>query len=209
MKPPTTLKTGLNRWLDAKSEASTKPGAVQFLELLLSARAAAGDGLHLVGTLRADFWAQLLEHPDAGRRLAGGWFGLSPMTQDRLERVITEPARARGVHYQDGLAAMIAADAGGGRGLPLLEFALTQLWPHQRGREISLSAYQGIGGVPGALSAHAEQAYRELSARFPGAQPRRCGGRDPAGRVPGPARRGLGGRAGNGRAPVGDRQPRR
>ena len=139
----------------------------EFLELLLSARAAAGEGLHLVGTLRADFWAQLLEHPDAGTRLSGGWFGLSPMGRYRLERVISEPARARSVRYQPGLAAVIAGDADGGRGLPLLEFALTQLWPHQQGREITLAAYQAVGGVTGALSGHAEQAYRELAKQFP------------------------------------------
>ena len=55
------------------------------------------------------------------------------MSRDRLKEVIAEPARARDVHYQDGLVRVIAEDAGGGRGLPLLEFALTQLWPHQHG----------------------------------------------------------------------------
>jgi signal transduction histidine kinase len=139
---------------------------MEFLELLLSARAAADKGLHIVATLRADFWAQLLEHPDAGTRLAGSWFGLSPMSRDRLERVITEPACTKEVRYQDGLAVVIAGDADGGRGLPLLEFALTQLWPHQRGREISLAAYQLIGGVTGALARHAEQAFADLKPRF-------------------------------------------
>ena len=139
----------------------------EFLELLLSAQAAPDADLHLVGTLRADFWTQLLEHPDAGTRLGDRWFGLSPMTKDRLEKVIAEPAWARDVHYQDGLVAVIAEDAGGGRGLPLLEFALTQLWPHQRGRQITLVAYQGIGGVTGALSRYAEQAYQDLLGRFP------------------------------------------
>ena len=75
----------------------------EFLEVLLSAQAAPDEGLHLVGTLRADFWAQLLEHPDAGARLADRLFGLSPMSADRLETVIAEPARARDVQYQDGL----------------------------------------------------------------------------------------------------------
>jgi WD40 repeat protein len=139
----------------------------EFLELLLSAHAAADEGLHVVGTLRADFWSHLLEHPDAGTRLGDGSFGLSPMSADRLEEVITEPARDRGVRYQEGLARLIAGDAGGGRGLPLLEFALTQLWPLQQGRMITLSAYQGIGGVTGALSQHAEQACKELAGRFP------------------------------------------
>ena len=139
----------------------------EFLEVLLSAHAAPEDGLHLVGTLRADFWTQLLEHPDAGVRLGDRWFGLSPMGRDRLERVIAEPARAREVRYQDGLVKVIAGDAGGGRGLPLLEFALTQLWPHQQGRQITLAAYQGIGGVTGALSRHAEQTCQDLLGQFP------------------------------------------
>ncbi len=139
----------------------------EFLEVLLSAQAAPDDGLHLVATLRADFWTQLLEHPDAGARLGGRLFGLSPMSRDRLEKVIAEPARARDVHYQDGLVRVIADDAGGGRGLPLLEFALTQLWPHQQGRQVTLAAYQGIGGVAGALSRHAEKTYQDLLAQFP------------------------------------------
>ena len=139
----------------------------EFLEMLLSARAAPDGGLHLVGTLRADFWTQLLEHPDAGTRLGDRWFGLSPMSRDRLEDVVAKPARARDVRYQDGLVRIIAEDAGGGRGLPLLEFALTQLWPHQHARQITLAAYQGIGGVTGALSRHAEQAYQDLRDKFP------------------------------------------
>jgi WD40 repeat protein len=70
------------------------------------------------------------------------------------------------VSYQEGLARVIAADAGGGGGLPVLEFTLTQLWPHQRGRQLTLAAYQAIGGVAGALSAHAEQAYQQLIGDF-------------------------------------------
>ena len=60
----------------------------EFLELLLSGQAAPDDGLHMVGTLRADFWTHLLEHPDAGARLGDRWFGLSPMGRDRLEKVM-------------------------------------------------------------------------------------------------------------------------
>jgi hypothetical protein len=139
----------------------------EFLEVLLSAHAAPDDGLHLVATLRADFWTQLLEHPDTGVRLVDRWFGLSPMSRERLERVIAEPAQARDVRYQDGLVGVIAGDAGGGRGLPLLEFALAQLWPHQQGRQITWAAYQGIGGVTGALSRHAERSYQDLLGQFP------------------------------------------
>ncbi len=164
-KPVLLHADQLEEILDPKScDADLK---AEFLELLLSAQAAPDDGLHLVCTLRADFWTQLLEHPDAGARLRDRWFGLSPMGRERLEQVIIEPARARGVRYQDGLVTLIADDAGGEGGLPLLEFALTQLWPHQRGRQITLAGYQHVGGVVGALSGYAERAYQELLRRFP------------------------------------------
>jgi WD40 repeat protein len=141
-----------------------------FLEMLLSAQAAPENGLHLVATLRGDFWNQLLEHPDAGTRLSSRWFGLSPMGKDRLEKVIAEPALSRGVYYQEGLVRAIAEDAGGGHGLPLLEFALTQLWPHQQKGEITWVNYHGIGGVAGALNRHAEYAYHDLLGRYPEAR---------------------------------------
>ena len=153
-------------------EACSPNRTAEFLELLLAAQASPDDGLHLVGTLRADFLAQLLEHPDAGMRLREGWFGLSPMSRNRLEEVIAKPARAKGVDYQDGLVRVIAEDAGGG-GLPLLEFTLKELWPNQQGRQITWAAYQAIGGVTGALSHYAEQAYQDLLAQFPQEQIRR------------------------------------
>ena len=89
------------------------------------------------------------------------------MGRDRLAKVIAEPAAKRGVRYEDGLVRLIADDTGGGRGLPLLEFALTQLWPHQQERRITLASYQSIGGVAGALSGYAEQAYQNLQGQFP------------------------------------------
>jgi WD40 repeat protein len=142
-----------------------------FLGLLLQAQS--GDRLRVVCTLRADFLSQLLQHPDAGKHLRGGLFTLSPMGRDRLERVITEPAVVRGVQYESGLPPLIAQDAGDGGGLPLLGFALTKLWPHQRRRQITLAEYHSIGSVMGALSAYAERVYRELLEQFSEEQIRR------------------------------------
>ncbi|HWR49176.1 MAG TPA: hypothetical protein VN327_16440, partial [Pseudonocardiaceae bacterium] len=45
-----------------------------------------------------------------------------PMGEDALERAVTEPARAAGVTYEEGLARQIAVDAAGGDGgLPLMQ----------------------------------------------------------------------------------------
>src|SRR5262249_20483596 len=99
-------------------------------------------------------------------RLRDRLFPLSPMGWEELERVISEPAASKGVEYEPGLVPLIADDAGGGAGLPLLEFALTELWPYQKERRITLGEYREIGRVSGALSGYAERVYRGLLERF-------------------------------------------
>ena len=137
----------------------------EFLELLLFHQAASG-GLRLIGTLRADFLSQLLGHPDAGTRLQGRLLSLSPLGRERLVRVIQEPARTCGVEYEEGLAKQIAREASSGGGLPLLEFALTELWPRQQKRRITFTAYHQSGGVIEVLSRHAEQVFAHLAGQF-------------------------------------------
>ena len=87
---------------------------------------------------------------------------LSPLGKDELKRIIEEPALERGVSYVKDLVAQIAEDAGNGSSLPLLEWALSEMWRHQQGRMITLSDYRRIGGVAGALTRHAEKAYQHL-----------------------------------------------
>src|SRR5579859_803081 len=88
---------------------------------------------------------------------------LFPLEKDQLERIIKEPARARGVKYEASLISLIAEDADGGSSLPLLEWALFEMWRHLRGRVITLADYQRIGGVAGALARHADEAYGRLT----------------------------------------------
>ncbi len=101
----------------------------EFLDRVLPAASVDDVPYRLVCTLRADFLQPLLDHADVGPRLQDRLLPLSPMGVATLERAVSEPARVRGVRYDDGLARQIAIDAaGGGGGLPLMEFALTELW---------------------------------------------------------------------------------
>jgi hypothetical protein len=150
----------------------------QFEELLTGTpagdRAALVDGLFpavrvpsgplcLVATLRADFLPLLLELPGVGRRLSDRILALSPMSAAALERAVTEPARTRGVEYESGLAAQIAADAGGGPGsLPLMAFTLDRLWTAQRERRLTFADYRAFGGVVGAINRYAETVHDQL-----------------------------------------------
>ena len=47
-------------------------------------------------------------------------------------------------------------------GLPLVEYALTELFERRDDDRLTLAAYEEIGGVAGALSARAERLYRDL-----------------------------------------------
>ena len=138
----------------------------EFLDRVLPAANVDDVPYRLVCTLRADFLRPLLEHADVGGRLQDRLLPLSPMGVATLERAVSEPAWVRGVRYDDGLARQIAIDAaGGGGGLPLMEFALTELWARQRQRRLTFADYHSLGGVAGALDRYAEGIFAELAER--------------------------------------------
>jgi WD40 repeat protein len=140
-----------------------------FLDRVLPSADADDTAFRLVCTLRTDFLGRLLDHPGAGLRLQDRLVTISPMDRDALERAVTVPARACGVSYDEGLARRIALDAAGGDGgLPLMEFALTQLWRQQRRRQVTFADYfaPSFGGVTGALNRYAEGVFAQLERQW-------------------------------------------
>jgi len=77
----------------------------------------------------------------------------------RVER----PAERAGAVLEKGLVSAITADVADQPGaLPLLQYALTELFERREGRMLTNQAYQAIGGVLGALGRRAEEVYVEL-----------------------------------------------
>jgi anti-anti-sigma factor len=149
--------------LDSGCEENAR---AEFLQQIFSLRPMKGHDFRVVCALRADFISHLLDHRDTPRNLKQMIHMLFPLAKDQLERIIREPALARGVEYESTLVSQIAEDADGGSGLPLLEWALFDMWRHLRGRTITLADYRRIGGVSGALARHAEKAYERLTERL-------------------------------------------
>ena len=119
--------------------------------------------LKIILTLRADFWGQALSYRPFLDVLENADIKLGLMNREELRMVIEEPARLRGVSFEAGLTERIINDVGTDAGnLPLLEFALTQLWTLQQSTQITHSAYEHIGGIRGALTTYANDMYREL-----------------------------------------------
>ncbi|MBD2207429.1 CHAT domain-containing protein [Calothrix sp. FACHB-1219] len=134
-----------------------------FLDTLLTAVNSV-PGLTLVLTLRADFCGRVLEYEPLAKALQQYPPELIiPMNRQELQAAIALPAQKRGVSLQSGLVECIINDIHQQPGkLPLLEFALTQLWSKQQHGILSLEAYQEIGGVEKALTNHAQKIYTQL-----------------------------------------------
>jgi WD40 repeat protein len=135
-----------------------------FLEVLLQGVQRSQGQLSLIVTLRADFIGALLTHPAILAMLQETRYFLGPMTEDELRKAIAEPARQHNVTFEAGLVNRIVADVSGQEGsLPLLEFALTQLWDEQKNGTLTHQAYDAIGGVEEALANHADATFATLS----------------------------------------------
>ncbi len=137
-----------------------------FIDLLLAPSDAREPApLTVLINLRADFMGQALTHRGLANALQVGGLVLGPMTRQELEAAIVRPAQAQGVAFQEGLVARILDDVGEAPGqLPLLEFALTQLWDGQEDGYLTHAAYEAIGRVEGALARYAEQVFASLTA---------------------------------------------
>jgi formylglycine-generating enzyme required for sulfatase activity len=119
--------------------------------------------LTVVLTVRADFYGEVLAHWALSDRFQDAQVNLGPMTRDELRRAIVEPAKKVGLQFQPGLEDRLLDDVKGAPGrLPLLEFALKELWSARRGSELLHGAYTAMGGVKRAVARRAEELYNEL-----------------------------------------------
>ena len=119
--------------------------------------------LYVVFTLRVDFLGQVLSHRQFADRLYQADIKLGPMNRSELARAIENPATRQGVSFEEGLVERILSDVSNDPGsLPLLQFALTQLWSKQENGHLTHQAYESINGVTGALANYADFVYQDL-----------------------------------------------
>jgi WD40 repeat protein/DNA-binding SARP family transcriptional activator len=129
-----------------------------FLESLRVATVDPDTRLRVVVTLRADFYDRPLNYPRFGELLATMNEAVPPLTPDELEQAIRKPAERVGVSPELGLVAEMIAEVAHQPGpLPLVQYALTELFERRDEDRLTLAALQDIGGVAGALSAQADR----------------------------------------------------
>ncbi|MFF3655017.1 nSTAND1 domain-containing NTPase [Streptomyces olivochromogenes] len=130
-----------------------------FIERLLTALDP-DSGLRVIIGVRADFYGRCAEHGPLAEALRDSTLLVGPMTPQRLREAVVRPAAARRVVVERALTARIVADvADEPGGLPLMAHALREIWRRRTARTLSLTAYEAIGGVQGAVAHTAEEVY--------------------------------------------------
>ncbi|MGH3112158.1 MAG: AAA family ATPase, partial [Gaiellaceae bacterium] len=136
----------------------------RFLQSLVHATASPGARIRVIVTLRADFYDRPLTVAGLAELMRTRTVTVVPLTPEELERAIDGPAERVGVTPELALVAEMVADVSERPGtLPLLQFALTELFERRRGSVMTLEAYRQIGGVSGALARRAEELYEGLN----------------------------------------------
>jgi WD40 repeat protein len=140
----------------------------RFIELLLAGFAnpppRTSPDICLILTLRADFYGQALRYRPLADALQGHIENLGPMNRAELQEAIRRPAEGAGVSFHAGLVETLLDDVENKPGsLPLLQFALREMWGRQQGRKITRKCYDDISGVEGALAQHAEAIFAAMT----------------------------------------------
>ncbi|MGO9597513.1 MAG: SUMF1/EgtB/PvdO family nonheme iron enzyme [Isosphaeraceae bacterium] len=146
-----------------------------FLSRLLAATGAESK-ITVLLTLRADYYSAIYLEPRLSDGVQRGLVNVGAMTPDERRSAIEGPARRVGLEFEPGLVNRLLDDVGDEPGnLPLLEFALTELWERREGRGLTNAAYEALGRVVGAIGRRADAVFNKLTDEQKAAAPRLFG----------------------------------
>ena len=136
----------------------------RFLDALLAALTVTDPRLMVVLTLRADHYDRPLRNAGFAATFAPGVLNVLPMTSTEIEAAVVGPAAGVGVDVDPELLAELVADTADQPGsLPLLQFALTDLFDRATAARLTLDDYTALGGLRGILARRADDLYDSLN----------------------------------------------
>ena len=120
----------------------------------------------VIATLRADFYDRPLLYHNSGELLQRRTEVILPLSLDELERAIVQPAARLGIGLEPDLLSAIIDDVNKQPGaLPLLQYALTEVFGQRVGNLMTLAGYLEIGGVAGLYRGEPKRSTRALTLR--------------------------------------------
>lgn len=137
----------------------------QFFATLLADVERADNKFCLVIVMRADFLSQCSHYVALANKIQAHQIIVTPMIPAELEEAIVAPIQQVGLQIESKLVAEMLADVKGALGsLPLLQYALTELWKKcATHRLLTFSAYEELGKIVGTLAQGANTIYQGLS----------------------------------------------
>lgn len=135
-----------------------------FLNVLARAATEPNSRLRIIITLRADFYDRPLLHPAFGALVRQNTEVILPLSPTELRAAIVYPAERAGLEVHGAVVDAVVTDVQAQVGaLPLLQYALTELYQRREGVALTLKGYRESGGVLGALARRAEEVYSGLT----------------------------------------------
>jgi serine/threonine protein kinase/DNA-binding SARP family transcriptional activator/WD40 repeat protein len=135
----------------------------RFLDGLTELAADSRARVRIVVTMRADLLDHPLCYPEFGELFKAGMVAVTMPSDDELAAAVEGPAGAVGVRFEPGLVSRIIADVRDQPGgLPLLQYALSELFAVRKTDLLTAEQYEATGGVVGALGRRAEELWEQL-----------------------------------------------
>jgi len=134
----------------------------RFIDCITAVQTLENSPLAIVTTMRADFVEPWLDYGDLVQTIQNQAVWLGRLQGENLRQAIEQPAKDLGYSFGPGLLDFILRDVQEEKNcLPLLEFALTELWEQRnnQNKELSLATYTTMQGLKGALNKRAEEVY--------------------------------------------------
>jgi len=160
---------GLLLFVDQAEELVTLAGLPQAerFALFLAELALPSPGIRVLLAVRSDFLTRICALLQLGDEAQRALYLLPPMTREGVRDAIVRPARSRGVSFESEelIQTLVASTKDRAGSLPLLQFALAELWERRDLARacITRAALDGMGGVAGALSRHADGVLARLN----------------------------------------------
>ena len=126
----------------------------------------------VIFTLRSDFYHYVTSHKQFLEiKNAAVIYDIVHLSPRDLQEVIEEPARAAGLQWEkdtqsgESLNDTVFNEALRLQSLPLLEFALSNLYENKKGNLLTYDFYRKSGGLQGAIESYADKIFNNFTAK--------------------------------------------
>ena len=158
----------IDQFEEVFTQISKEEERVAFLNLLTHAATIENGRVIILFSMRSDFVSNCATYPQLNAILNQQFVQIGAMQPEELVSAIAQPALRVGLRIDPDLIAQIINEMKGEPGaLPLMQFALKDLFDSQQGKDgvpaLILNDYLQRGGIHKALERHADDSFSKLS----------------------------------------------